>query len=223
MTVDAVLFDLDDTLCEYRRPAGDVLSAAFDRVGVEPWFSVETFYDRFEEFTRPGDDIRDLRRRSFAAFAEEAGLDEDVGRAVAEAFEAERDQSNVRFLPGAREAVQTAAERYRVGLVTNGDPWMQSQKLAGLGIGDRFETIVHGGHDAAYKPDPEPFYTALDELDVDRDRAVHVGNSLSADVAGAHNAGLRSVWLDGDASIDPDPVPDHRVESMHDVAEEPWH
>ncbi|ACV11323.1 HAD-superfamily hydrolase, subfamily IA, variant 1 [Halorhabdus utahensis DSM 12940] len=223
MTVDAVLFDLDDTLCEYRRPAGDVLSAAFERVGVEPWFPIETFYDRFEEFARPGDDIRDLRRRSFAAFAEEAGLDEGVGRAVAEAFEAERDQSNVRFLPGAREAVQTAAERYRVGLVTNGDPWMQSQKLAGLGIGDRFETIVHGGHDAAYKPDPEPFYTALDELGVDAGRAVHVGNSLSADVTGAHNAGLRSVWLDGDASIDPDPVPDHRVESMHDVAEEPWH
>jgi len=222
MTVDAVLFDLDDTLCEYRRPATDVLSAAFDRIGVEPWFTIETFYDRFDEFAQPGDDIRDLRRRSFAAFAEAKGFDADVGRAVAEAFEAERDQSNVGFLPGAREAFETATEQYRVGIVTNGDPWMQSQKLAGLGIADRLETVVHGGHDAAYKPDPEPFDTALAELGVEEHRAVHVGNSLSADVVGAHNAGVRSVWLDGDSEIDPEPEPDYRVESMHDVAAEPW-
>ncbi|MEF8881089.1 MAG: HAD-IA family hydrolase [Halapricum sp.] len=133
-----------------------------------------------------------------------------------------RHQSNVRFLPGAKEAIETATEHYRVGLVTNGVPWMQSQTPAGLGIADRFETIVHGSHDAAYKPNSEPLHTALGELGVERDRAVHVGNSLSADVAGPHNAGLQSVWLDGDSSIDPDPVPDYRVESMGDVADEPW-
>ncbi|WP_135664051.1 HAD family hydrolase [Halorhabdus rudnickae] len=222
MTVDAVLFDLDDTLCEYRRPAGDVLEIAFEQVGADPFFAVEDYYRRFGEFVESGDDIRDVRRRCFSTIADENGMDGDVGRAIAEAFTAERDQTNVRFLPGAETAFERMLDRYRVGIVTNGDPWMQSQKLAGLGLEGRVETVVHGGHDAPYKPDPEPFYEALDALGVDRDRAVHIGNSLESDVAGAHNAGVTSVWLDGDTDIDPDPVPEYRVTSMHDVADEPW-
>ncbi|WP_158855100.1 HAD family hydrolase [Halorhabdus sp. CUG00001] len=222
MTVDAVLFDLDDTLCEYARPASDVLTAAFERVGVEPLFAVEDYYQRFGEFVVTGDDIRDVRQRCFSTFAEESGLDDDVGRAIAEAFTAERDQTNVRFLPGAETAFERMIDRYPVGIVTNGDPWMQSQKLAGLGLDDRVETVVHGGHDAPYKPDPEPFDVALDTLGIDHDRTVHVGNSLESDVAGAHNAGITSVWLDGDSDSEPDPVPDYRVESMHEVADEPW-
>jgi len=222
MTVDAVLFDLDDTLCEYRRPAGDVLEAAFERAGVEPCFAVEDYYDRFGEFVVPGDDIRDVRRRCFGTLAEEADVDVDIGHAIAEAYERERDQTNIRFLPGAEAAFERMIDRYPVGIVTNGDPWMQSQKLAGLGLDDRVETVVHGGHDAPYKPDPEPFDIALDTLGIDHDRTVHVGNSLESDVAGAHNAGITSVWLDGDSDSEPDPVPDYRVESMHEVADEPW-
>ncbi|PSQ56909.1 haloacid dehalogenase, partial [Halobacteriales archaeon SW_7_71_33] len=32
--VETVLFDLDDTLCTYRRSGAELLSLAFDRVGV---------------------------------------------------------------------------------------------------------------------------------------------------------------------------------------------
>ncbi|WP_181687391.1 HAD family hydrolase [Halorhabdus salina] len=222
MTIEAVLFDLDDTLCEYCRPSSDVLSAAFERVGVEPFFEVTDYQRRFGEFVEPGDDIRGVRRRCFSTFAEESERDPDVGRAIAEAYATERDQTNVRFLPGAETAFERMIERYRVGIVTNGDPWMQSQKLAGLGVDGRVETVVHGGHDAPYKPDPEPFDVALEQLGVDASRSVHVGNSLESDVAGANNAGVRSVWLDGNSDIDPDPIPDYRIESMHEVAEEPW-
>ena len=220
--LDAVLFDLDETLCDYSRSAKDVLATTFDRVGVEPFFDVYDYYGRFDEFVREGDDIRDVRQRGFATFANEQGYDRDVGQALAEAFTEERDHTNVQFLPGAERAFEHMREHYEVAIVTNGDPWMQSQKLAGLGIADRVETVIHGGHDAPYKPDPVPFYTALDELGVDARRSIHVGNSLESDVAGARNAGVRSVWLDGHSDIDPDPVPDYRVESMHEVAREPW-
>ena len=220
--VDAVLFDLDDTLCEYRRSATDLLADAFEAVGVEPFFAARDYYGRFGEFAEDGDDIRDVRRRAFETLAAEAGHDRALGERLAAVFTAERDQTNVRFLPGAERALESALENYCVGIVTNGDPWMQSQKLAGLGIDGRVETVVHGGHDAPYKPDPTPFYTALDTLGTEPERAVHVGNSLESDVAGAHNAGLRSVWLDGDSDVDPDPKPDYRVASMHAVAKEPW-
>src|SRR5699024_9714395 len=107
-----------------------------------------------------------------------------------------------------------------VGVVTNGPPEMQSDKLAALGLDDAFETVVHAGYDAPAKPDPEPFHRALSALDGEPASAVHIGNSLSSDVAGAQAAGLRSVWLDDGST--PDPVPDHTLASMEELANPPW-
>jgi len=219
--VDAVLFDLDRTICVYERSADEVLSVAFEDAGVDPFFSGEEYVARFEEFVDAGGTIRPVREACFAAFAEESGLDPSVGRDVADAFAAERDQRAVEFLPGAERALEALSGRYPLGVVTNGDPGLQGPKLDALGIADRFETVVHGGVDAPYKPDPEPFHTALDALGVDPNGAVHVGNSLEADVAGARAAGLQSVWVRPDG-VDPDPRPHYVVDTMHDVAAEPW-
>ncbi|WP_459192194.1 HAD family hydrolase [Halosimplex sp. J119] len=222
--VEAVLFDLDDTLCTYERSADDILEVAFERVDVTPFFDAEEYIERLGEFSEAGsgDDIRDTRRAAFGTFAVEAGHDEAVGGEIADIYTDERDQRNVAFLDGAERAIEALAETYRIGMVTNGDPWMQSQKLAALGIEDRFEVIVHGGHDAPYKPDPEPFHIALEEMGVEPERAVHVGNSLGSDVTGAHAAGLRSVWFADGEPVDPEPEPHHVVETLHDLVEEPW-
>lgn len=220
--VEAVLFDLDDTLCEYCRPGSEVLELAFEAVGVEPCFTAEDYYAVFDDYVEDSEDVVEIRERCFAALAVQAGYDPSVGRAVADAYRAERDQTNVQWLPGARDALETARERYRVAAVTNGDPAMQSRKLSGLGVEDHFETVVFAGYDVAAKPDPEPFRAALDALGVAPERAVKVGNSLENDVAGAHEASLRSVWLDRDGVADPDPEPHHRIEAMDELIEEPW-
>lgn len=217
---ETVLFDVDDTLCTYRRDAAAVLEDAFAAVGVEPFFEASAYHDRYAEFVGETDGINDLRRECFAAIAADAGREADLGRAVADAFASERDHGNVVPLPGALEAVEALAADHRIGVVTNGAPEMQVTKLRGLGLHDTFETIVHAGYDARAKPHPEPFERALDALDTPADRAVHVGNSLSSDVAGAHAAGVASAWLDvGNA---PDPTPTYTLSSMADLTRPPW-
>lgn len=47
----------------------------------------------------------------------------------------------------------------------------------------------------SYKPRPEPFRRALEALDVDPPGVVHVGDSLSSDVAGASDLGIRVAWV----------------------------
>ena len=219
---EAVLFDVDDTLCRYRRSAGEVLTAAFEQVGVDPYFDAMAYYDRYSEFVDDTEDVRELRRECFAAISADAGRDPDVGRAVARAFAAERDHTNVEPLPGAIDAVETIARDHRVGVVTNGAPAMQSAKLRGVGLADAFETVVHAGYDARAKPDPEPFEHALTELETSAERAVHVGNSLSSDVAGAHAAGVASAWLAADADGSVDPNQTYTLGSMQDLTRPPW-
>jgi putative hydrolase of the HAD superfamily len=199
-----------------------VLETAFDRVGVEPFLTVADYYGRFEDFVAGNEGIREIRSDTFAAMAAESGHEPDVGRALAAVYAAERDHSAVRWLPGAEVALDELGERYSLAIVTNGDPTMQGEKLATLGIEDRFEAVVHAGFDAPSKPDPAPFELALSAMGVDAPRAVTVGNSLDHDVAGAHNAGLVSVWLDREGERPASPEPHHRIESMHDLRAEPW-
>jgi HAD superfamily hydrolase (TIGR01549 family) len=47
----------------------------------------------------------------------------------------------------------------------------------------------------AYKPRPEMFMAALERLSLRPHEVVHIGDSLSSDVAGARGAGIDVVWL----------------------------
>jgi putative hydrolase of the HAD superfamily len=219
--VETVLFDLDDTLCAYRRSGAELLAVAFDRVGVDPCFEAADYHARYAEFVDESDDIEELRERCFAALAADAGREPVLGREVARAFADERDHTAVDPLPGTAAAVERLADRHRLGVVTNGAPAMQRRKLGALPFADAFETVVHAGYDAPAKPAPDPFHHALDGLDGTPERAVHVGNSLTSDVAGARNAGLRSVWL-----RQPGGPGEHRphftVETPGDLIDPPW-
>jgi len=196
--IEAVLFDVDGTLCEYRRSGRELLGVAFEREGVEPFFAVEDYYARYGTFSETTESVDALREECFAAIAAERGRDRALGRALARRFADERDHRDVVPLPGAHEAIGALAEEHELAVVTNGSSEMQNLKLDGIGLADAFETIVYAGYGVAPKPDPAPFHRALDALDVRPERAVHVGNSLEADVAGARAAGLRSVWVPDD-------------------------
>ena len=219
-SVDAVLFDIDNTLCSYRRTSGDILPLAFDSVGVDPFFAAEEYVDRYSEFADDSDGIRDLRERCFATFARERGHDPDTGRAVARAFAAERDHTNVEYCPGARETLSTLDGEVALAAVTNGAPEMQSAKLKGLGLGDFFETVVYAGYDTPSKPAAEPFHLAVDALNVTPERTLHIGDSLSSDIAGGHRAGVQTAWVHGrdvEPAVDPDPTPDYAFSTVGDL------
>lgn len=221
-TVDAIVFDLDDTLCEYRRSGETILRRAFDDVGVDPFFTLAEYGPVADGFVADSDSVVENRRRSFAELAERAGRDPDVGRAVADAYADERAPANVRWVPGAEQAFESLSERYDLTLVTNGGPEEQAAKLRELGITEEFERIVYAGYDTAPKPDPEGIHVALDAVGVVPERAIKIGDSLRLDVEAAHNAGLESVWLDRAGDADPDPVPDYRLGTMAELVPEPW-
>lgn len=221
-SVEAVLFDLDGTLCRYRRSPGEVLAVAFERVGVDPLFEVEAYYDAFDRFAADADGMADLRERCFAALATERGHDPDRGRAVARAFAAERDHRDVVARPGALAALYRLSDRYALGVVTNGPRDAQTAKLDGLGRRGAFDAVVCAGETVPAKPAVDPFERALSALDVAPGETAFVGDSVETDVAGANAAGLRSVLVGTDGEADARATdarrPDYRVDGLDDLA-----
>lgn len=219
--VTTVLFDLDDTLCEYRRTTDEVLAVAFETVGIEPFFKAADWHAVIPKITAVDD--RDFRLRCFTAIAEAQGYDPAHVESLAVAYGEERDHSDVRFLPGAEDTLTALADEYRLGLVTNGSRAMQRPKLAALGLTDAFDVTVYAGSDTPPKPDPSPFHRALNALESTPNEAIHVGNSLPSDVAGARAAGIRPVWIPSNGeSTENDDAPTHTLSSLHELRTLPW-
>jgi HAD superfamily hydrolase (TIGR01509 family) len=213
-----VFLDLDETICEHPRSTADRLADAFESAGVDPFFAVSDFRRWLAQVT--ADSTVELREKCFTGIANEQGRDPADAQAVAQAYE-DPDPTEVEFLPGAEAALEGLGERHDLALVTNGDRETQSAKLAELDIADHFEAMTFTEPGGPVKPDPDHFHRTLSAMEIAANDAVHVGNSLRSDVAGANAAGVASVWL-AQTEEDVDHVPDYRIDSMHDLHTPPW-
>lgn len=200
MAITTVLFDLDGTICEQLKPTDERLAAAFDRASIEPFFDATDMRRRMAEID--ADSAHEFRQRLFRLLAEEKDKAMSVADDLVAAYE-EPDPTNVRFRSGAAETLETIAEDYRTGLVTNGGEDIQRMKLETLGIAGFFDVAVFSGPERPVKPATEPFEEALTGLSASPSAAVHIGDSIHADVAGAHAAGLHSVWVPHHGSLPP--------------------
>lgn len=63
------------------------------------------------------------------------------------------------------------------------------------GVGELLDGAVSSAVVGAAKPSPAPFRAALELAGVSAEQAVHVGDSLTADVEGARAAGIRAVLI----------------------------
>ena len=217
----AITFDLDNTLVQYERSPGTVLQATFDRLGLEPIFSVEQYYDRYDEFAERCDSMNQLRTECFATLAAENGYESQLGRDVADVFSDERDQSRVELLPSAERVLSTLSQDYQLAIVTNGAQDAQWQKIDAVNLEQWVDKVVIAGHETPPKPDPEPFHHVVQSLHTTPATTVHVGDSLETDIAGATAAGLDSVWI-SEASETRELEPTFRVNSLGDLLPLPW-
>ena len=89
------------------------------------------------------------------------------------------------------------------------------------GLLHHIQATVFSSETGLWKPDPRIFALALNELGVQADRAVFVGDRLMEDVLGAQRAGLRAVFVEGTldyADIDASAfIPDARVKRLADL------
>ncbi len=100
--------------------------------------------------------------------------------------------------PQARMVATHFRERgVKVAVVSNFD--RRLRPLAGaLGISDWLDLVVVSGEEGVEKPNPAIFARTAERLGVDLDRMLHVGDSKSRDLEGAHAAGCEALWFGRD-------------------------
>ncbi len=137
----------------------------------------------------------EYRRGAWAlALAEQGVADDALAEELGERFAVERRARHEAF-PEARAVLAELSASHRLALVTNGASCLQREKLDASGLAEYFSAVVVSGEVGVGKPDPAIFRHALDELGCEAGHAVMVGDSLTRDVRGALDAGLRAVWV----------------------------
>jgi len=236
---DEVTFRAVRAACERaagRAPAERLYEATL-RVADDRWRAAPTsgYADRmgiwwgeglWGDFKGDGDGLRALRefvpsyrRAVWRDALAECGVD-DPGLAadLDEVYRHARRASEI-VDPDAGAMLDDLSRDHRLALVTNGAPDVQREKLGRSALLHYFAAIVISAELDVGKPDPRIFTAALDAIGATADAAVMIGDSLPRDIRGAHNAGLRSIWVDrGDVLSKPDdPMPDARVATLSQI------
>jgi len=126
---------------------------------------------------------------------------------------------NCRSYPDAVPVLQQLAGRFHLSLLTNGAPAMQRAKFTATGLAPFFQQVFVGGEFTRGKPDPAIFRAALEAAGCRPEQAIHIGDSLTHDIAGARGVGISSVWLNRRGLGAKEHTPDFEISSLEQLIE----
>jgi putative hydrolase of the HAD superfamily len=87
--------------------------------------------------------------------------------------------------------------KYRLGVVSNfAIPECVNNLLEQQGLMQFFDIVVVSAAVNKRKPHPEIFKFALQKLQLQPDEAAFVGDTVDADIKGAHQAGMKTVYIE---------------------------
>lgn len=147
------------------------------------------------------------------------GVDDDeLAKELAETFPKER-RARPYVFSDTFEVLNQLKGQYRLGLLTNGSPDLQQEKLAGVPeLAPYFDQIVISGAFGEGKPSPALFGHVLELLQTQPQEAVMVGDKLTTDIKGALGSGLHSVWINhAGHPVNPDIVPAHTITHLREL------
>ncbi|KMK76178.1 HAD family hydrolase [Alkalihalobacillus pseudalcaliphilus] len=116
------------------------------------------------------------------------------------------------------EVLERLQKDYRLLLLTNGSPQLQNTKLSITPeLKPYFEKIIISGDFGKGKPEPAIFQYALDEMNLEKDEVMMVGDNLMTDILGANRVGIRSVWLNREKKEMNEVKPNDEISDLHDL------
>ena len=106
------------------------------------------------------------------------------------------------FFPGIINFLAEARKLFTLVVITNGPEFSQVPKVQRVNLAEHVDHIIIGGQEPEEKPAGSIFDKALKLANCQAHEAVHVGDSLATDIAGANNRGITSVWIQHQQPLD---------------------
>lgn len=218
-----LFLDLDDTILDFQKAEAIAIRKTMKEYGLEPTDALAERYSevnvRHWKALERGEMTRDqVVVGRFAAFFGEQGIEVDA-EAVAKTYENYLSQGHF-FLPGAEETVKEKLfGKYKLYLASNGTAVVQKGRMTSADLYPYFEESFVSQELGHNKPSLAYFEAAFARIPgFDPSRCLMVGDSLTSDILGGKNAGLRTVWVNPRHKTAPDDLkPDYEIELLADL------
>ncbi len=210
MTIQAVLFDMFDTLMiieknhEFYPYSLKKLHKVLVDNGINVKFAVfrdaytkardELYVEADSRLEEPHFNLRIANAMKKIGYPIDANSDVVTGAtsAFCEGF-----MDYVRIDDNARNVLVRLHEKYKLGIVSNfAIPECVDKLLKKHGLDKLFDVVIVSATVNKRKPSPLIFKKALAKLDVAAENAVFVGDSIDADIEGAKNAGMKAIYIE---------------------------
>ena len=216
-----LLIDLDNTILDFNAAERCAITRALTALGVgvddELLRRYHVINMRHWEMLEDGLLTREeVLVKRFEALYAERGV-------TADAFETRRLYETMLaeghwFVPGAEALLNELYGNYRLFICSNGVGSVQDGRIASAGIGPYFEDIFISERIGGNKPERAFFDACFARIPAfSREKTLILGDSLTSDIRGGLNAGIRSCWFNPQGKANPGPVyPDWEIRSLAD-------
>ncbi|MEE9611617.1 MAG: HAD family hydrolase [Desulfatiglandales bacterium] len=103
---------------------------------------------------------------------------------------------NCYLIPKTTKMLQTLKGPYRLGLLSNFTHGPAAREIIdAMGLTPFFDVVLISGELGYCKPHPLVFSRLIDQLGVEKNQIIYVGDDLEYDITGAQQAGLQPIWM----------------------------
>ena len=221
--VKAVLIDIDNTLLDFHKSAKASMKKSFERLGLE-------FKDcYFDTFTVVNDSLwleiekGNLTRQQLFKIRFNTvfkSLDISCDGTVCEDYFRENLKDFAFPIDGAIEILEYLTKKYRLYAASNANVYAeQINRLKLANMLGYFKDVFISQQIGYQKPDREFFNACLERMDVlNKEEIVMIGDSLTADIQGGKNFGIKTVWFNfNNKSNDGVIIPDYTVHALSEI------
>ena len=226
MNFTTILWDVDGTLLDFRAAEKAAVQALFREFSlgectdemVRRYSQInEVFWQRLErnELTKP-----QILVGRFEQFFSEIGISAALAPAFNDRYQLALGDTIV-FRDDSISIVRSLQGKVKQYAVTNGTVTAQNKKLTASGLKDLLDGAFLAEGVGAEKPNMAFFDAVFDAIrPTDLSKVLIIGDSLTSDIRGGNNAGIRTCWYNPDhLSARPGYNIDYIISDLHEVPE----
>ena len=199
MTYKFLLFDLDHTLLDFDTAEDVALTQLLKEEGVEDIQAYKDYYIPMNKSLWKDLELKKIIKQElvntrFSKLFSHFGIEKD-GVYLAERYQFYLAQQGQVF-SGALELLDSLIDRgYELYAATNGITTIQIGRMAQSGLAPYFNQVFISEQLQTQKPDAL-FYEKIGQqiAGFDKEKALMIGDSLTADIQGGNNADIDTVW-----------------------------
>ncbi len=218
-----IFIDLDDTILDFLKAEEVALSKTLQDFNIAPTKETVALYSSINDSLWKKLETNEMTREQilvtrFKMLFEQLGVKKDYS--LANDKYKENLSKGHWFIDGAEDLLKNLYQKHRLYIVSNGTTSVQWGRIKSANIEKYFDGIFLSQDIGYNKPSVKFFEKCFEQIkDFDKNNAIILGDSVSSDIKGGINAGIKTCLFDPKNKFSGDIKPDYIIHKLSEFLE----